>query len=116
MVTLTDTQILALLSVLIFGTAGACAGLGAGTKLGPNSTKFLVVSYGFEVAASFLCLWLVTFQTWLGIGILLGSGTGVYQAFKGDKNDAPQLFGWFVFISCIGLLIVVVMTLEALLK
>lgn len=116
MVTLSDTQILALLSVLIFAAVGACNGLGVGTKLIPSSMKFLVVPCGFEVAASFLSLWLVTSEAWLGVGFFLGSGTGVYQAFRGNRDEAPPLFGWFVFIISIVLLMVLMLALETLLK
>jgi hypothetical protein len=116
MVILTDVQILALLSMLIFASAGACAGLGAGTKTESASMRFLTSSCGFEVAAGFLFLSLVTSEPGLGIGSLLGGGVGIYQAFKGDKNGASQSFGWLVFLSSVVLAFLVVVSLEILFK
>jgi hypothetical protein len=117
MITLTHAQNLAILFMLIFASVGACAGLGVGTKLGrPASTKFLTCSYGFEVAASLLFLALVTSEIWLQIGFFLGGGVGIYEAAKGKQNNASQLFGWFVFLNSIVLVILVVVSLQILLK
>lgn len=96
---LTATQFLAFFLMLIFAAAGACTGLGVGTKMRPVSPRFLTSTYGFEVAAGSLFLWLVTFQPWLQIGFLVGGGAGVYQALKGKKKKASRPFGWLVFLS-----------------